>query len=358
VRFLMVSGSICTRAALIAAIITSSGIGQVALAASSGGGSGTRAIPYISGRLGPVTAPTEAPVGAVVPDDFCLPGKLDDCGDHLRDAPDFSPGAEALAQAQGGPIFVGGDNPAFVLAPTKVWAQTQFRQTSLSSGAEVVDERSTIIGGDHRFGDSFILGAMVAQSDITTTFSPSGIKDAETGIFAGPYLALRLSDVWALDARYLFGSSDHTLTTGGIFTGEYKSKGGFGAVRVSGTFDRGNWRLHPSMEFATIFQDSDAYIDGLRGPIAAASTSDSFVTAALLAYYNGLGRGAGDIVPYAGFEISQPTDGAGSAFGVLRGGLAVKIFKGGVLNFDYAEGAIGLSGVEDRLIALRLEIPL
>ena len=41
-------------------------------------------VPYISGRLGPREA--GLPAGGVVPDDFCLPGKFDDCGDHLRDA--------------------------------------------------------------------------------------------------------------------------------------------------------------------------------------------------------------------------------------------------------------------------------
>ena len=177
-------GRLGAKLALTAAILTGSGLTQIVLAASSGSGGpgGGLAIPYISGRLGPVTAPADPPIGGVVPDDFCLLDKFEDCGDHLRDAADFSP----VPQVQDGPIFVGGDNPAFVLARTKAWGQTQFRQTSLNSGTEQVDERSLFIGGDHRFGDTFILGAMVVRSNLTTSFNLTGIDDTETGNFAGP----------------------------------------------------------------------------------------------------------------------------------------------------------------------------
>jgi len=352
-------GGLGATVALSASIILSGGFAQVANAASSGsGGTGsTISIPYIAGRLGPVTrAPSEAPVGSVIPDDFCIPGKFNDCGDHLRDSPDFSPVPNSAAQD--GPIFIGGDNPAFNQAETRIWGQVQFRETSLNSTSEQIDQFLISAGGDRRFGDSFILGAMVVSNDITTSFSLTGIEDSETGIFVGPYLAFRLSDVWSLDARYIFGTTQHTVTTGGIFTGEYESQGSFGAVRVSGTFDRGNWRLHPSLELATERQDSDAYIDGLRGPIAASSSSENFVTGAVLAYFNGLGVSNGNLIPYGGLEVTQPTGGSGNLFGVLRGGLALTMDSGAVLNFDFAQGAIGLSDIEDRLISLRLEIPL
>jgi hypothetical protein len=92
-------------------------------------------IPYIFGRLGPVTVPLEAPDGAVVPDDFCLPRKIEQCGDHLRDSDGFSPTAQSL----GGPVFISDENPAFAFAPTRMWAQSQFRQTSQARIFETTD---------------------------------------------------------------------------------------------------------------------------------------------------------------------------------------------------------------------------
>jgi hypothetical protein len=199
---------------------------------------------------------------------------------------------------------------------------------------------------------------MVVRNDLTADFSLTGIEDAAVGTLIGPYGAFRLSDTWTLDARYVVGTADHAITTSGVFTGEYESQNSFAAVRVSGNFDGGAWRLHPSIEYSTSTQDSDAYIDGLRGPIAADSTTESFATGALLGYYNGLGIGNGNIVPYVGIEISKPTDSSSDMFGVFRGGLAWKLNNGGVLNFDFAHGAIGLSDIEDQMISMRLEIPL
>jgi len=308
-------------------------------------------IPYISGRLGPAQATSAPPTGSVVPDDFCLPGKFDDCGDHLRDSADFSP------IPVDGPIFVGRNDTAFGRAQSGVWLNGQSRQTDLANGAEQRSLIAISVGGDRRVGQDLAIGVMVISNNRTTDFSATGITDVETGIQVGPYFAYRLSENMILDGRLVYGVADHAVETASVDTGQFQSQGGFGALRVSGTFDRGSWRLHPSLELASVFQSSDGYVDTLRGPIASGSSNDTFATAAVLAYYNQLSLGSGTIDPYVGFEASQPI-GGGGAFGTIRAGLALTMGNGSVLNFDFANGAIGLSGTEDQLISLRLEIPL
>jgi len=252
----------------------------------------------------------------VVPDDFCLPGKFDDCGDHLRDSADFSP------VPVDGPIFVGRNDTAFARARSGVWVNGQLRQTDLANGAEQRSLTAISIGGDRRVGQNLAIGVMVVSNNRTIDFSATGISDIENGIQVGPYFAYRLSQNMILDGRLVYGVADHRVETANVNTGQFQSQGGFGALRVSGTFDRGNWRLHPSLELASVFQSTDGYVDTLRGPIAAGSSNDTFATAAVLAYYNQLSLGNGTIDPYVGFEATQPI-GGGSAFGTIRAGLAL-----------------------------------
>lgn len=315
------------------------------------------AIPYISGRLGPVSPTTAPPTGTVFPDDFCLPGKFEDCGEHLRDAGDFSPSPQNTSIFDEGPVFVGRENPAFSRSELRFWANGQSRQTEMSAASESINTTSTSIGGDRRFGSTFILGAMALRENTTTTFALPGSTETATGTKYGPYFALRLSDTWVLDGRYLVGRSSHQVNTGGFATGQFNSQGGFGALRVSAALDRGNWRIHPSLELSQEFQNSDAYTDTFAGAVAASSESNGFITGAVLAYYSGLGAGNGNLLPYAGLELSQSLDGGGTPFGAVRAGMAITMGNGAVLNFDYAYGAIGLANINDQLLSIRLEIP-
>ncbi len=309
-------------------------------------------IPYISGRTGrPLAAPVDAPTGGVVPDDFCLPGKYEDCGDHLRDQPELYP------QADGGPIFVGGETLAFQEAKQGVWFSGQYRTTDFNALSENRIERSYSIGADRRFGEKFVLGVMAVSSDITYDETATGIEDQATGILWGPYFAFNLAENWVLDGRYLSGNFEHSVLTGGVFTGSYQSVERFGAIRLSGTLDRNKWRLHPSIEVANLYQNKEAHIDGLRGPIAASITSDTFITASVLAYYKGFGVGNGTLTPYIGFEASSAIDRADNIFGTFRAGLSQTFGNGAILNIDYAYGAIGLAGIDDQQITVRLEIP-
>jgi len=309
-------------------------------------------IPYISGRLGSAgQSLANPPVGAVLPDDFCLPGKFTGCGENLRNQPDFSPGAAAQ------PVFSGDPDLAFAESKNSFWVNGQLRTTKQSATSETRLRNAFSLGGDHRFGDKFILGLMVINSDSSLSFSSTGIEDTANGLLAGPYFAYDISDNWQIDGRLAAGNIAHSVTTGGVFTGEYGSFEGFAALRVSGKIEKNNWRLHPSLEVAALIQNDAAYIDGVRGPIAAQNTTDTFVTAALLAYYDGLSMGNGAISPYVGLEASQPMSSGGSAFGTLRAGVAMTFGNGSILNIDYAYGAIGLNNVSDQMISLRVEIP-
>jgi Autotransporter beta-domain len=309
-------------------------------------------IPYISGRLGSAgQSLANPPVGSVLPDDFCLPGKFTNCGDHLRDQPDFSPSAPEQ------PVFSGNPDLAFAESKNSFWVNGQLRTTEQSLTFETRQRNAYSFGGDHRFGQKFILGAMVINSDSTLKFSSTGIEDAANGLLAGPYFAYDLAENWQIDGRIAAGNIAHTVNTLGVFTGEYKSFEGFAALRLSGKIERNNWRFHPSIEVATLIQNDEAYIDGVRGPIAAQNTTDTFVTASLLAYYDGLSLGQSALSPYVGLEASQPTTNGGSLFGTLRAGMAMTFGNGAILNLDYAYGAIGLANVSDQMVSLRVEIP-
>ncbi len=305
-------------------------------------------IPYISGRLGPVQAASDPPVGTVVPDDFCLPGKFEDCGEHLRDSVANSNSLDDEI------LFVGREGLAFGQSQQSLWVNGQTRQINQSAISEQQTITSVAVGGDRRFGENLVLGAMAIQESKTTTYSITGVQDNQSGVQVGPYFAYRLSETLVLDGRFVFGNSDHTITTSGVASGQFQSQGGFVAVRVSGTFDRGNWRLHPSLELANAFQSNDAYVDSVSGAVAASTVSDTFATVAALAYYNGLG--VGNITPYAGLELTQPVN-RGDAFGTFRTGVSMSMNNNAVLNLDFAQGAIGLPNTTDRQISVRLEVP-
>ena len=306
------------------------------------------AIPYISGRLGGVQqAPTEAPSGAVVPDDFCLPGKFEDCGDHLRDQSDLSPAA------QDGPVFVNDEDTAFSSARFSGWISGQSRQTEQTALSEQRNILSFSVGGDRQFGDRSILGAMAVSTDTTKTFALTNIEEQAVGFLAGPYFAFLLSEDWVLDGRFLAGNANHSVLTAGVPTGSFEGFETFGALRLSGSLDMNQWLLHPSIEIANLTQSDDAYNDTLRGNIAASNTSETFVTAAVLAYHNGLES----VTPYVGIEASSAISSGGDLFGVFRAGVAATFGSGAIFNVDYAYGAIGLANVNDQQISLRLEIP-
>ena len=301
-------------------------------------------LPYISGRLGGARqAPSAAPGGTVVPDDFCLPGKFDDCGSHLRNGP--------VIEEQG-PIFVGQEDLAFFQAKNSAWVNGDFRQTTNSNLSETRQLTAFSIGADRKFGDAFTFGAMLVSSQSTVDFGITGIQDRATGIYAGPYFSFRLSDRVFLDGRFYLGSSDHDIITGGAQTGTYQSQDSFAALRISADIDRGNWSVFPSLEFAQVKQNDAAYTDGIRGAIAAVDSSQSYFTVAALGYYNGLDT----MTPYLGMEISQDIS-ASSLSGTFRAGTTLGFDNGSQLNVDYAFGGIGLSGVDDQQVSFRFEFP-
>lgn len=301
-------------------------------------------LPYISDRLGGAQqSPSSAPTGTVVPDDFCIPGKLDICGDHLRDAP------EAFDD---GPIFVGNEDLAFSQANNSAWVDVAVRRTDIASLSESHETTSYSVGVDRKFGDRFVFGVMAVSSQNSVLYSLTGIEDQSNGIFAGPYFSVRLSDNVFLDGRYYLGSSDHVVATAGAQTGLYQSQNSFAALRFSADIQKGNWRILPSLELAQITQDSDAYTDSIRGLIASSVSSQTFITASALGYYSGFQN----ITPYIGMDVSSET-GSSELSATIRTGATMVFGNGATLNLDYAYGGIGLAGTDDQQISLRFEFP-
>ncbi len=347
------------RAATATCIATLLGAAPAAAIVPAGGGSSDPqgsppnvgpTLPYISGRLAGPAAVATPPAGAVVPDEFCIGDKLTDCGGHL-------PGeAPAAPDAQPETVYFGDPAQAFAEARNSAWAEAQLRTTITNSGLDKNTVTSFSLGADHRFGEKLIFGLMAVNSNSREWFGASTIEDKGAGVLIGPYFALTLSDTWSLDGRVVAGKISHTVNTAGALSAQYSGLQGFAALRFSGEYQRPDWRFLPAFELASQLRQDDAYIDGVRGPVAAATRRESFATGSLLAYYDGLNAFDGSLSPYAGLELSTQLGGGGS-FGVARVGLSKTLAGDALLNLDYSEGALGLGGTTDRRISLRIEIP-
>ncbi|HHS89444.1 MAG TPA: autotransporter domain-containing protein [Rhodobacteraceae bacterium] len=302
---------------------------------------------YIAGRFagsGPVVT---APAGAVIPDDFCLPGKFEDCGDHLRDQPQ---------QDGDGIVYFGDPAQDFQVSRNEAWASAQFRLTEQTGAGETLDSTAYSLGVDRRFGDRFLLGLIATSTNTSLRRSGPDTRDRGTGFLYGAYFAVELSDNWAMDGRALTGTVNHTVETAGVQSGTYTSQELHAALRFSGEFSRNSWRFNPSIEVSTMNRNDAAYVDTISGPVSAQDTTQTFVTGTLLAYYDGLNLRGGSVTPYIGLEVSQQA-GSGSPSATARAGLSFEFGNGGLLNIDYAYGAIGLPNVNDSMLTVQLEIP-
>ncbi len=314
-------------------------------------------LPYIAGRLARSAPTVTPPAGAVVPDEFCIPGKLNDCGDHLRNQKTTFPGiADTGAAQEPKTTYFGDPGKAFAESRNSVWTGVQSRRTTLQGPSQVTDTRNVLLGADHRFGNDVVLGLMAMGTNVTDTLSASSIVDKSDGVLVGPYFALNLSENWTLDGRFLSGRLSHGVDTAGVPTAAYNSSQMSGSLRVAGDLDRGNWRLTPSLELSTLRHSDEAYVDGIRGPIPASSSAQTYLTGVILGYYNGVEASSGGLTPYGGLEISQEL-GSASPFGTARLGIAYDLANGGLLTVDYAYGAIGLATSTDQMLSVNFELP-
>ena len=313
------------------------------------------AVPYISGRFAAPQPAVTPPAGAVVPDDFCVPGKLNPCSGQTHGAGETAAG-NAGDSAAPGTVFFGDPNKAFSASKNSFWIGGRSRSTDYTASSDNERITSFSFGGDRRIGENFILGAMIMRSNDRMHFAGPSIDDTGTGTLAGPYFAYHLPNNWALDGRVLAGNVSHSVNTAGAFSGQYNSVETFAALRFSGEVDRSNWRFHPSVEFTTTRRNDAAYIDGVSGPVAAKSSSNSFLTGTILAYYDGLSLAGGALTPYAGLEATKSL-GSGNPYGTMRLGVTHAFDNGATLNIDYANGAMGLSNTTDRMISFRIEFP-
>ena len=297
-------------------------------------------VPYISGRLGPREA--GLPAGGVVPDDFCLPGKFDDCGDHLRDA----------ANAP----FGGADDVVTIELDDQLWAawvDGSFRRTEWTTTNDMSESASLSLGVDRTFSDGLILGGMISGINDRMSNSVANTEDHAQGLMYGPYFVYQTEGVVTIDGRLLYGSADHIVRTAGVQTGTYQSTNWAVALRGSAELQRENWLLFPAIELSWQNQTSDAYTDTIAGAVARTSTDEAFLTIGGLAHYEGLGNG--NLVPIAGlnghFDLVNQ-----NIFASIGVGLVNNFENGGMAYIDYVESALGLAGVTDRQVSIGLQL--
>ena len=298
-------------------------------------------VPYISGRLG--TREAGLPTGGVRPDDFCLPGKLDNCGDHLRDE-----GPSAFSGAGAVDPTAGLDEDLWA-----AWADVQVRETEWANDNRTNGATSLAFGIDRQMSDALILGVMGTTLNDKVTDTGAGTVDSANGLMVGPYFVYQTTSALKIDGRLLYGMAEHDVRTAGILTGSYQSQHTFAALRGSAEIERGDWLLFPSLEVSWSNETTDAYTDGVAGAVPSSSATETFLTFGGLGQYQGLGDGG--LVPFVGahghFDMSNS-----NVFGSARIGLINNFENGGNFHLEYVESGLGLSGVTDRQLSAGVEV--
>lgn len=289
---------------------------------------------YINGRVPGRDAPL--PAGTVLPDEFCIPNKVENCEDPL-----------GLIEEPGATTFSDAEYAA--------WSEIQFRETEQLALSETRTSTTFAAGIDRTFGPRLVLGAMGQILNEETVQTGPTRTDRANGLMFGPYFVFKPTPTLSFDGRLLYGEANHDYIFGGAVTGSYKSTRTAASIRGAAELSTNNFTFFPSLELSYGRKDSEAYTDTLFGPVAAKTDEETFMTGGLLAYYDGLGTG--NLRPYAGLQGSTDVANGGSLFGVARVGLDYELENGTRFNAEYAHGAIGLANVNDTRISFGIEIP-
>ncbi len=226
--------------------------------------------------------------------------------------------AHAVAQSEA-PLTEGRD----LLPPTlwNAWAQPL--------AVQVFDERygldmetqlaGVTLGLDRRFGDNVVFGATFGASNTSTDGFDTLFQAGSSGFAVGPYLAVRLSPHWVIDASLTYGRYENDLKLA-MLEGDYNSQVWTGNVTAYGQYALGEYFVRPKASVTYGHVDTDAYdLEGnvLNIPISVRFPDDSFnfgvaelsaEFSRIYAFDNGM-----TIMPYAEigavYEFDRPNDG-------------------------------------------------
>ena len=207
-------------------------------------------------------------------------------------------------------------------SPWNTWMDARF--VNAFDGRYGLDTESLAgvltIGIDRRLSDDLVAGFSVSiESGQSDGYGGTMHSDFES-YTAGPYVALRLSPRWAVDASASYSFADNNLELASL-DGSYDSQQYSGSINVHGQYDFGAVGVRPKASLFYAHTAGDAYV--LDGKVFGRSVSLQFpesdfgygVTEAsveinrLFTAENGM-----RFMPYAEFgvdyEFERPNDGA------------------------------------------------
>ena len=160
------------------------------------------------------------------------------------------------------------------------WVQPLYVQVSDGRyGLDMDTQLSSVTFGlDRRFGDNVVLGASFAYQNSSTDGFSDLLQADSDGFSIGPYLAVRLSPHWAIDASLSYGQYDNDLELS-VLEGNFDSRQWSGNIAAHGQYTFGKYFVRPKASLTYSYIESDGY--DLKGnvlglPIDVAFPEDSF----------------------------------------------------------------------------------
>jgi len=160
------------------------------------------------------------------------------------------------------------------------WVQPLYVQVSDGRYGLDMDTQlgSVTFGLDRRFGDNVVLGSSFAYQNSATDGFGDLLQADSSGFSISPYLAVRMSPHWAVDASVSYGQYDNTLKLS-VLEGNYDSQQWSGNITAHGQYTLGEYFVRPKASLTYSYINSDGY--DLKGnvvglPINVAFPEDSF----------------------------------------------------------------------------------
>ena len=159
--------------------------------------------------------------------------------------------------------------------PVDLWTEAHYK---FGTGRQDFRFASWYLGADYLARPNLLLGVL-SQVDWSKEreLSISGTAEG-TGWMVGPYATVHLAPNLYLDGRMAWGQSDNTILTSGG-TDEFSTDRYLARVNLTGNWQRGDWRLTPSVALAYLSEAQHAYTDTSGASVAARTVSVGKMTA-------------------------------------------------------------------------------
>jgi len=180
------------------------------------------------------------------------------------------------------------------------------------------------LGADRRISNDFVAGVSLSVEDNSSTGFGGASQVDSNGVNIGPYIGMRLSDAWAMDASLGFGriENDNQIA---VLKGRYTAQRYSAAVNLTGQYAVGEMQWRPKVSVSYTHLRNEAYqmsgvVIGI--PVTLQNAENKFnygVTEATLEVNKIISLSEGKIVvPYAEFgaryEFDRPNGGQMLAF--------------------------------------------